>query len=196
MTEADKMNLKISVMGGGGVGKSNLSLRLIQGRFVDNYDPTIEDSYFSNNFTLDGEVCPLEILDTAGQDQYGMMMDIYYKSSDAFVFVYSITDKLSLGDARGRYEALKNYKDVNSDPLPPIILVGNKCDLESERVISREDGERLAREMGEDVMFEETSAKADINVTEVFQNVARKAVALKKAEVKQIKKKKKHCCIV
>lgn len=207
MAEAEgQKGLKIAVMGGGGVGKSNLSLRFIQGRFVDNYDPTIEDSYFNPNFSVDGVTVPLEILDTAGQDEFQMMMDIYYKTADCFVFVYSITDRNSVEDVKNRYEACKQVRDIQlqghtsgkknkggGDVLPPMILVGNKVDLEESRVVTKAEGEALAREMGEGVNFEETSAKADINVTKVFEKVAREAFELKKKTTGKTKKDK---CVI
>lgn len=57
----------VVVMGGGGVGKSCLTIRLVRDQFVERYDPTIEDAYRKDNFKVDGELCPIEILDTAGQ---------------------------------------------------------------------------------------------------------------------------------
>ena len=75
----------------------------------DNYDPTIEDSYFNPNFSVDGVTVPLEILDTAGQDEFQMMMDIYYKTADCFVFVYSITDRCTLTGQAGT----QNYQSLD-----------------------------------------------------------------------------------
>ena len=54
-------------MGGGGVGKSCLTFRLVHDKFLEKYDPTLEDSYRKENFQVDGEHCPIEIMDTAGQ---------------------------------------------------------------------------------------------------------------------------------
>ena len=65
---------KLVVVGGGGVGKSALTIQLIQNHFVDEYDPTIEDSY-RKQVTIDEEVCLLDILDTAGQEEYSAMRD-------------------------------------------------------------------------------------------------------------------------
>ena len=61
---------KIVVMGGGGVGKSCLTFQLVWGKFLEKYDPTIEDSYRKEGFNVDGEVVTIEILDTAGQVTY------------------------------------------------------------------------------------------------------------------------------
>ena len=62
-----KRSFKIVLLGGGGVGKSSLTFRLVLSEFLSKYDPTIEDSYRKDNFYVDDEICPLEILDTAGQ---------------------------------------------------------------------------------------------------------------------------------
>ena len=79
--------------GGGGVGKSNITMRIINGEFKDYYDPTIEDSYMKYNYMVDEEPISLEIMDTAGQDAFIGARNAYYQSNDGFVFVYSITDK-------------------------------------------------------------------------------------------------------
>ena len=65
--EAEKKPYKIVILGGGGVGKSCLTFRLVHDSFVEKYDPTIEDSYRKDNFMVDGESVSIEILDTAGQ---------------------------------------------------------------------------------------------------------------------------------
>ena len=82
-----------SFSGGGGVGKSNITMRIINGEFKDYYDPTIEDSYMKYNYMVDEEPISLEIMDTAGQDAFIGARNAYYQSNDGFVFVYSVTDK-------------------------------------------------------------------------------------------------------
>ena len=84
---------KIVFSGGGGVGKSNITMRIINGEFKDYYDPTIEDSYMKDNYMVDEEPISLEIMDTAGQDTFLAMRNTYYHNMDGFIFVYSITDK-------------------------------------------------------------------------------------------------------
>lgn len=198
--QGSKKCLQIGIMGGGGVGKSCLTIRLVHNKFVEKYDPTIDDSYKKDNFRVDGEPCPIEILDTAGQDTYAAMRDLYYKEGDGFLFVYSITDSSSVEDVRERYDSLLNCRGVDPETCPPIIVVGNKCDLENERVVSQEQGRRLAQDFGPNAYFMETSAKADINVEEVFQEVCRKIKA-KQAEMnlKNPQKKsngKRKCCLL
>jgi len=196
----EKVWIKLALMGGGGVGKSNITLMFVSGNFKDYYDPTIEDSYMKDNFMVDEELSPLEIFDTAGQDGFVAMRDQYYRDMDGFVFVYSIIDKGSLADVRDRFDNVKRVRDTeDTGKLPPIIVVGNKSDLENERVISREDGEAMAKEYGGDVLFIEASAKGNINVTKIFEEIVREVKKAKSQESKvkdKTKNKKKPCNVL
>ncbi len=169
---------KIVVMGGGGVGKSCLTMRLILGQFVDRYDPTIEDSYRKDNFRVDDVQRPIEIMDTAGQDSFMPMRDIYYRSGDGFILVYSVTDASSIEDVRQRFRDLVRVRcdpSFADEECPPVTLVGNKCDLE--KIISTEEGQAIANEMhATKVDFIETSAKTNLNVEKVFQDIVRRVV--------------------
>ncbi|CBY23745.1 unnamed protein product [Oikopleura dioica] len=152
---------KIVVLGSGGVGKSALTVQFVQNIFVEKYDPTIEDSY-RKQIELDGQTCMLEILDTAGTEQFTAMRDLYMKNGQGFALVYSITSQSTLQDLNEIREQILRVKDAEDVPL---ILIGNKCDLEGERAVGREQGQALARSWG-NVQFMETSAKSKINVLE------------------------------
>eukprot|EP00092_Neocalanus_flemingeri_P020207 GFUD01021881.1.p1 GENE.GFUD01021881.1~~GFUD01021881.1.p1 ORF type:complete len:203 (-),score=58.88 GFUD01021881.1:237-845(-) len=196
----EKEWIKVALMGGGGVGKSNITLRFVSGAFQDSYDPTIEDSYTKDNFMVDDEGSPIEIYDTAGQDTFVGMRDRYYSDMDGFVFVFSIIDKSSLADVQDRFDNVRRVRDTEgTGKLPPIILVGNKNDLEDQRVISTEEGQAMAREYGSEVLFIEASAKGDINIEQIFQNVVREIKKVKSQEATKTKGKKKRgkrCIIV
>lgn len=159
---------KIVVLGSGGVGKSALTIQFIQGNFVEKYDPTIEDSY-RKQVEVDGKACMLDILDTAGQEEYSAMRDQYMRTGQGFVLVYSITDPSSFEDCLTIHEQLLRSKDADEVPL---VLVGNKCDLEEERSVSKEEGENMAERFG-DCKFLESSAKERINVEEIFISLVR-----------------------
>ena len=88
---------KIVVLGSGGVGKSALTVQFVQGIFVEKYDPTIEDSY-RKQVEVDGQQCMLEILDTAGTEQFTAMRDLYMKNGQGFVLAYSITAQSTFND--------------------------------------------------------------------------------------------------
>lgn len=153
---------KIVVLGSGGVGKSALTVQFVQGIFMEKYDPTIEDSY-RKQVEVDGQQCMLEILDTAGTEQFTAMRDLYMKNGHGFVLVYSITAQSSFNDLIELKEQIFRVKDSNDVPM---ILVGNKCDLEDERVVRKDQGANLARSFN-NCAFLESSAKAKINVYEV-----------------------------
>lgn len=158
---------KLVVLGSGGVGKSALTVQFVQSIFVEKYDPTIEDSY-RKQIDVDGQQCMLEILDTAGTEQFTAMRDLYMKNGQGFVLCYSITSQSTFNDLADLYEQILRVKDTHEVPL---VLVGNKCDLDNERVVGREQGQTLARNWN--CVFMETSAKAKINVNEVFFDLVR-----------------------
>ena len=88
---------KLVVVGAGGVGKSALTIQLIQNHFVDEYDPTIEDSY-RKQVVIDGETCLLDILDTAGQEEYSAMRDQYMRTGEGFLIVFAVNNAKSFED--------------------------------------------------------------------------------------------------
>lgn len=153
---------KVVVLGYGGVGKSALAVKFVCGMFVEKYDPTIED-FYRKEFDVDGSPVIIEILDTAGKEQFASMNDLYIKNGQGFILVYSITNAATFIDLRGIKDHIRELK---GSAVSPIILVGNKCDMEEERVVPTQDGERQAREWG--VQFLETSAKTNFNVHETF----------------------------
>jgi len=141
-------------------------VRFIQGTFVKRYDPTIEDSY-RKQVEVDKKACMLDIMDTAGQEEYSALRDQYMKTGEGFVLVYSITTNSSF-DAAGKLRtSILRIKEEAGDV--PIMLVGNKLDLENERVVSTESGRKTAEKWG--AGFIETSAKIPKNVNELFYDL-------------------------
>jgi len=159
---------KLVVLGSGGVGKSALTVQFVQSIFVEKYDPTIEDSY-RKQVEVDGQQCMLEILDTAGTEQFTAMRDLYMKNGQGFVLVYSITSQSTFNDLTDLREQILRVKDTDKVPM---VLVGNKCDLEDDRMVTKDQGNQLASTWG-GVTFLETSARKKINVDEVFFDLVR-----------------------
>ncbi|XP_064632000.1 ras-related protein Rap1 isoform X1 [Lineus longissimus] len=187
---------KLVVLGSGGVGKSALTVQFVQGIFVEKYDPTIEDSY-RKQVEIDGQQCMLEILDTAGTEQFTAMRDLYMKNGQGFLLVYSITAQSTFNDLQDLREQILRVKDTEDvstgQAQVPMILVGNKCDLEDERVVGKDQGHNLARQFN--CSFMETSAKSKINVNEIFYDLVRQ-INKKNPETKSKKKKKSGCAIL
>jgi len=162
------LEYKLVVLGSGGVGKSALTVQFVQGIFVEKYDPTIEDSY-RKQVEIDGKQCMLEILDTAGTEQFTAMRDLYMKNGQGFVLVYSIIAQSTFNDLNDIREQILRVKDATSVPM---VLTGNKADLSDQRVISTEQGRALAEKW--DCIFLECSAKTRSNVDKIFFDLVNK----------------------
>ena len=145
-----------------------MTLRLITDNFVKEYDPTIEDNY-RKPIRIDGQVERLDILDTAGQEEYNSMRDMWYDVGQGFLLVYSLTVRSTFEELVGMRKEILMVKD--SVDCVPIVLVGNKCDLEDERVVAKEEGLALAASWG--CPFFEASAKDKVNDKEVFFTLVR-----------------------
>jgi len=158
---------KLVILGEGGVGKSALTIQLTQNHFITEYDPTIENSY-RKQVNIDDETCMLDILDTAGQEEYSAMRDQYIRSGQGFVIVYSITSRPSFESLANFHDQILRVKDEDSFPT---CILGNKCDLEKDREVSTVEGKEFADSIG--APFYETSAKARINVEEGFYQLVR-----------------------
>jgi GTPase KRas protein len=149
------------------------------------YDPTIEDSY-RKQVVIDGQSCMLEVLDTAGQEEYTALRDQWIRDGEGFVLVYSISSRSSFTRIKRFHNQIQRVKEssASSPSYPgspissaapsapvPIMLVGNKSDRVTEREVSTQEGHALARDLGCD--FVEASAKNCINVEKAFYDVVR-----------------------
>jgi len=182
---------KIVVLGSGGVGKSALTVQFVQGIFVEKYDPTIEDSY-RKPVEVDNQQYMLEILDTAGTEQFTAMRDLYMKNGQGFVLVYSIIAQSTFNDLPDLKEQILRVKDCDTVPM---VLVGNKCDLADQRVITQEQGEALARKFG-GCTFMESSAKTKVNVEAIFHDLVPQISKSQPVDPEGRKKKKGGCLLL
>ena len=155
-----------SYISAGGVGKSALTIQLIQNHFVDEYDPTIEDSY-RKQVVIDGETCLLDILDTAGQEEYSAMRDQYMRTGEGFLLVFAVDNAKSFEDISQFREEIKYFKDGEDVPM---VLVGNKCDLPT-RNMDMAQAKDVAKSYS--IPFIETSAKTRMGVDDAFYTLVR-----------------------
>nr|XP_015913471.1 ras-related protein M-Ras-like isoform X1 [Parasteatoda tepidariorum]XP_015913472.1 ras-related protein M-Ras-like isoform X1 [Parasteatoda tepidariorum]XP_042902695.1 ras-related protein M-Ras-like isoform X1 [Parasteatoda tepidariorum] len=156
------------VVGDGGVGKSALTIQFIQKLFVQDYDPTIEDSYRSHT-EVDGQWCILDVLDTAGQEEFSAMREQYMRKGDGFLIVYSVTDKQSFENIRHFVTQILRVKDRDQYPM---LVVANKVDLVHLRKVSEEQCKDLCQELK--IPYIETSAKdPPLNVDTAFHEIVR-----------------------
>jgi GTPase KRas protein len=162
-----KTHYKLCVLGDGGVGKTAMTIQLCANHFVEEYDPTIEDSY-RKQVVIDERPCLIEILDTAGQEEFTALRDQWIRDSEGFLIIYSITSRSSFEHVNSIMSSIRRAKD---DENNEVMVVGNKCDLEHKREVSFVEGQRAAEMIG--AMFRETSAKTRENVEDAFYDVIR-----------------------
>lgn len=158
---------KVVVLGSGGVGKSALTVKFVSGKFVEKYDPTVED-FYRKEIEVDAAPSVLEILDTAGTEQFASMRDLYVKNGQGFLIVYSIASLQSFHDIRIMKEHIMRVKRTDQ---VPVVLVGNKSDLDRQREVSFAEGQALAKTWG--CPFIEASAKNSKVVNDVFIEIVR-----------------------
>ncbi|XP_056292348.1 ras-related protein Ral-B [Pseudoliparis swirei] len=192
---------KVIMVGSGGVGKSALTLQFMYDEFVEDYEPTKADSY-RKKVVLDGEEVQIDILDTAGQEDYAAIRDNYFRSGEGFLLVFSITEQESFSATVEFREQILRVK-AEEDKIP-ILVVGNKSDLEERRQVSVDEARGKAEEWG--VQYVETSAKTRANVDKVFFDLMREVRGKKMSENKdkngkgKNKKNKKsfkeRCCLL
>lgn len=163
-------SVKLIVMGSGGVGKSAMTCRFTQGRWVEKYDPTIEDSY-STTVDVEGKALQVDILDTAGQEEYSPLRETFMHTGDGFVLVYSLTDDATFEDLQ---EIRNQITEIHpkKDQIP-FVVVANKLDLaEDERAVSLEEGQTYADSIN--APFVEISAKENLGVRDAFELIIKK----------------------
>lgn len=175
---------KIAVMGYRSVGKSSLSIQFVEGQFVDSYDPTIENT-FTKSTRINSQDYELQLVDTAGQDEYSIFPSQYSIDVHGYVLVYSITSEKSFDVIKIIYDKLL---DITGKVHVPLVLVGNKTDLHMERMISYDEGRKLAE--GWNAIFLEASAKQNTSVSDIFHTLL---MEIEKADTKM--NEKSNCLI-
>jgi len=157
---------RVAVLGDGGVGKTALAVQFTLNCFVETYDPTIEDAY-RKQLVVDNKMCFVEVIDTAGQEEYATLRDQWVREGQGFILVYSIASRSTFD----RLEVFRQSMLRVKRSKPIFMLVGNKCDKTYEREVSKEEGLALARSFG--CNFVETSAKTAHNVEHLFTSLVR-----------------------
>lgn len=177
-TAAEEMSIRLAVLGAGGVGKSALTLRYVRDFFVTDWDPTIEDAY-RTTVEVDNVCCQLEVLDTAGQDDFSALRPQWMMGKDGYIFVFGLDREGSENDLAQYYELHTQLKEEGQPKA--IMLVGNKKDLvdedPSKRIMTEEEGKDLASKW--EAEYIETSAKTGHNIDELFQKFIRQVRVLR-----------------
>jgi Ras-related protein Rab-2A len=157
---------KYIIIGDSGVGKSCLLLQFTDKRFEPLHDLTIGVEFGARMVSIDNKNVKLQIWDTAGQESFRSITRSYYRGACGALLVYDVTRKETFAHLQTWLEDAKS----NANTAITIMLIGNKCDLESKRQVSKEEGEAFAQQHG--LVFMETSAKTAQNVDEAFVRTA------------------------
>ncbi|KAK7572140.1 hypothetical protein V9T40_014612 [Parthenolecanium corni] len=167
MTKTYDYLFKLLLIGDSGVGKTSVLFRFSEDAFNTTFISTIGIDFKIRTIEMDGKRIKLQIWDTAGQERFRTITTAYYRGAMGIILVYDVTDAKT-------FENIKNWiRNIEENASADVekILLGNKCELEDRRQVTKERGERLAVEHG--IKFLETSAKTGANVEEAFLTLAR-----------------------
>lgn len=163
-------HFKLVLLGDSAVGKSCLVVRFVRDEFFEYEEPTIGAAFLTQT-VQDPEnrvTVKFEIWDTAGQERYRSLAPMYYRGAAAAIVVFDITKRDSFNGARSWVKELQKRGDMNV----VIALAGNKCDQEPKRRVEFEEAQQYAKD--NEIIFMETSAKENINVRNLFLEIAKK----------------------
>ncbi|KAL6452974.1 rhb1 GTP-binding protein rhb1 [Candida maltosa Xu316] len=156
---------KIAIVGSRSVGKSSITVRFVEDHFIESYYPTIENQ-FTKNFKINDLNYNIEILDTAGQDEFSLLNEKHLIGIHGYLLIYSVTSRQSFEIIEIiRDKILNSIGELNISI--PMVLVGNKSDLNYQRQVEFKEGEELAKKFN--CKFLETSVRDNINVEKSFE---------------------------
>lgn len=158
--------LKYIIIGDASVGKSNILLKYAHNQFKSEYQLTIGVEFGAKNIKIKDKIYRIQIWDTAGQENFRSITRAYYKNSVCALVVYDITSRQSFENVK---EWIEDCKSQSPNTIM-MVLVGNKIDLQSNRAVSRGQGEEFAKMNG--MPFFETSAKSGECIEDIFTNTA------------------------
>lgn len=157
---------KLVLIGDSGVGKSCLLLRFADDAFTESYISTIGVDFRFRTVKIDNKTVKLQIWDTAGQERFRTITSAYYRGADGIIMVYDVTSQDSFDHVNDWLKEVNRYAAEGTCKL----LVGNKSDKSTDRVVATEQAKEYADDIG--VPFLETSAKSASNVEEAFLTMA------------------------
>ncbi len=208
MTQKGQNNIKVTLLGSSGVGKTCIIQRYTEDSFDENSVTTSGASYSQKFIEVDGKGVILDLWDTAGQEKYRSLGRHFYKDAYIVCLVYDITNLQSFNDIKEKwYKDLKTY----GEQFTVLAVVGNKSDCYEKEEVSEDIAKEYAKEIN--ALFMLTSAKTGDNIEVLFETLTRKYLGPEftqkvvemqkdKGEVKKVtvenakedKKKKKGCC--
>lgn len=157
---------RLCVVGSGGVGKSSLTIRYLKNEFTEYYDPTLEETY-RKEIEYNGKLYDVEIVDTAGQEEFSSFRDSSVATGDAFLVLFAINSTSSWHELKDLRSKIIQDRQLGS--AIPMVIVANKLDLEGEREVNKDEVLEYCNSAEVNMPLIETSAKTGLNVEESFQ---------------------------
>lgn len=159
---------KVMLIGDSGVGKTCLLVRFKDGAFLSgSFISTVGIDFRNKIVDVEGTKVKLQIWDTAGQERFRSVTHAYYRDAHALLLLFDVTNRHSFENIRAWVSEIHEY--AKDDVV--VMLLGNKCDMTSERCVKREEAEKLAKD--NKIPYMETSAKSGLNVDLAFVAVAK-----------------------
>ena len=167
MTAPEAQTIKLKLIGDSGVGKSSIILRYCDNEFDPTMPPTIGVDYKHKNVIINTVPIKMSIWDTAGQEKFRTVTSTYYKGAHGICFVFDVSRKDTFENISKWVLEADSY--INSKVVVKL-LIANKIDLQTERVVSKTESENLAREYG--MLYCECSAKTTEGISKAFELLA------------------------
>ena len=167
--EAKEYVFKVTILGDAAVGKTSLINQFVEGAFEEDYKPTLGANIIRKDVTLEKFNAKIRLIlwDLAGQEKYNVIRSMYFQGCVGALVVYDITRHNTFDNVYSKWlKDFKNYVKKEGS----YILIGNKSDLDGERVIQTSDGDELAEKIKAS-KFIETSAKFGENVNSAFKTL-------------------------
>jgi Ras-related protein Rab-1A len=158
---------KLLLIGDSGVGKSCLLLRFADDTYTESYISTIGVDFKIRTIELEGKTVKLQIWDTAGQERFRTITSSYYRGAHGIIVVYDVTDNDTFTNVKQWLQEIDRYASEGVNKL----LVGNKSDLTSKKVVEYSVAKEFADQLN--IPFLETSAKNATNVEQAFLTMAK-----------------------
>ena len=195
MSEFENDKIILSVLGNSGVGKTSFIMKFTDNTFQESYLATYGIDFKTKFVTINNYKYRVDLYDTAGQERFRSISVNSIRMSDGVILIYDITNEISYENIYGWMDNIYQVKGKDF----PVILIGNKCDKDEERVVSKEKGEEMAKKYN--ITFFEASNKMGTNIEEaglklinkIIENNIRDAQESIKLRKNRIKKKKFFC---
>ena len=169
---------KVVVIGDSSTGKTSLINQFVNRRFAQDFKPTVGTDFSSKPISIGEEVVMCQLWDTAGQERFRSLAKMHYRGSEVVIVVFDITSSETFENVEEWVSEFKSTCNVDEQERFPVFIVGNKTDLEDERMVQRQDASRYCQAKG--WQYRETSAKLADGIDALFRESVTAAVARRK----------------